>query len=110
MPRVSRISSISRTKSQVVLFSMDPDRDTPEALTAMAKRHEMGEQWTLVQPTTEGVSELAAALGIRYRQLPSKDFNHSQVIALLDADGTIVERAEGLGPQRDKLVKLISKK
>jgi hypothetical protein len=40
---------------------------------------------------------LAVALGIRYRSLPDKGFNHSEVIALADSDGII--RAQAVGVQ-----------
>lgn len=95
---------------RVVLFSMDPERDDPAALTAMHGRHKLGANWTLVRPAPDDVAEVAAALGVRYRQLPNKDFNHSQVIALLDKEGTVVARAEGLGPQRDQVISAITAK
>ena len=43
-------------------------------------------------------------LGTRYRQLPSGDYNHSPVIALLDAQGQLTGRMEGFGQQRGELV------
>lgn len=95
---------------QVLLVSMDAERDTPEALTEMKKRHHLGDNWTLVRPSESDVREIASALGIRYRKLPSGDFNHSQVISLLDADGLIAARAEGLGPQRDDVVEAVKKR
>lgn len=91
----------------VLLVSMDPERDNPAALLEMKKSHTLGDNWTLVQPGSDDVAEVAAALGVRYRQLPTKDFNHSQVISLLDTSGTIKARAEGLGPQRDAVVEAI---
>lgn len=102
---IKQILELSGRQDQpVLLISMDPERDDPAALTTMAKKHDLGPNWTLVRPAPDNVPEIAAALGVRYRRLPSKDFNHSQVIALLDSKGTIVARAEGLGPQRDAVV------
>jgi protein SCO1/2 len=43
-----------------------------------------------------GVRLLAAALGIRYRQLPDGNFSHSSVLTVLDADGVPKARSEKL--------------
>lgn len=94
-------------RHRVLLVSMDPERDDPAALAEMAKRHELGENWTLARADADGVQEVAAVLGVRYRQLPSKDFNHSQVIAYVDENGVIQARTEGLGPQRSAVVEKI---
>ena len=102
------LKSADREHLPVLLVSMDPTRDTPEALTAMKERHGLGLNWTFAQTSDNEVREVAAALGARYRQLPNGDFNHSQVITLLDSTGSIVERAEGLGPQRETLVQKLN--
>ncbi len=90
--------------AKVLLVSMDPERDTPEALAAMKAKHDLGPEWTLAHSDDAGTRMVSAALGVRYRKLPSGDFNHSQVIALLDGDGVIAARAESLGPQRDVVI------
>ncbi len=95
------------TSLPVLLVSMDVDRDAPAALADMKTRHTLGDNWTLVQPTENSVREVAAALGIRYRKLPDGEFNHSQVITVLNNEGAIEARAEGLGPQRADVVEAI---
>lgn len=101
---VQRIRKEADSDARVLLITMDPARDTPAALTAMKERHSLDDRWTLVHSDDAGTRMLAAALGVRYRKLPSGDFNHSQVVALLDGKGVIVARAEGLGSQRDRIV------
>ncbi len=88
----------------VLLLSMDPDRDSPEALKAWADFHELDERYVLARAEEAKVREYAAVLGTRYRQLPSGDFNHSPVIAVLDAQGALAGRMEGFGEQRGDLV------
>lgn len=81
-----------------VLVSMDPERDTPARLaefTASARLHPA--RWTLLTGDAEGVRELAAVLGIRYRPEPGGEWSHSNAYLVLDADGRIVHRQEGLG-------------
>jgi protein SCO1/2 len=92
---------------RVLLLSMDPERDDPAALRAMAVRHKLPKTWTLARSSAADLPKLAAVLGVRYRKLASGDLNHSQVIALLDAQGVIVARAEGLGAQSEQLIRAL---
>lgn len=79
-----------RGRMRVLLVSLDPDRDTPVKLLELARRHQVDlSRWTLARAEAADVRKLAAALGIRYRQLPDGEFNHSTVISLLDAGGRI---------------------
>jgi len=103
------LSRAGRDDVRVLLVSMDPERDDPAALAAMAERHGLDDSWVIARSTEDGVRQWSAALGVRYRQLPDGQFNHSQVVALLDADGAIAARAEGLGPQRDDVIAALAK-
>ena len=79
-------------------MSLDPGRDTPDALLALARaRHVDESRWRLLRAPEDTVREIAALLGIKYRRLPDGNFNHSSVITLLSPDGVIVARDEGLG-------------
>ena len=72
--------------------------DTPAELQRFAhERHIDSPRWILARASAEDVRLLAAALGIRYRELPDHSFNHSTVISLLDQEG--VARAKTLGVQ-----------
>ncbi|MDP3857353.1 MAG: SCO family protein [Stagnimonas sp.] len=79
-----------RGRLRVLLVSLDPDRDSPDKLLELARRHQVDlARWTLARAEAADVRKLAAALGIRYRQLPDGEFNHSTVISLLDPEGRI---------------------
>jgi protein SCO1/2 len=81
----------------VLLVSFDPARDTPEALRRFADaRHADPARWVVARADESEVRELAAVLGIRYRELEGGAFNHSSVITLLDADGMIRARTSEL--------------
>jgi len=97
-----------RPNLRVVLVSLDPERDTPEILQALARAHRVDEsRWRLVSGSDETVREIAAVLGIKYRRLPDGSFNHSSVITLLDRSGVIQSRVEGIGqPHADLLRRL----
>lgn len=80
-----------------VLVSLDPARDTVERLAEFAKQTKLDAGWTLLRAGDGAVRELAAVLGIRYRQVSEKDFIHSNLLSIVDADGVIVHRQVGLG-------------
>lgn len=87
-----------RKDLQVLLVSMDPARDDPAALAAFAARHGLAaDRCTLLTTTADGVRDVAAALGVRYAPTANGDFSHSNVVTLLDRDGAIAARIEGLG-------------
>jgi protein SCO1/2 len=82
-----------RSGTRVLLVSLDPDRDTPERLTELARRHGVDEsRWRFTRTSESGVREIAALLGVSYRRLPDGQISHSPLIALLDRDGVVVER------------------
>jgi len=96
------LSAGERAKLRVLLLSLDPKRDTPAKLSALAGKRKIDTaRWTLGTSDEGGVRQTAAALGIRYRQLANGEFNHSSVMILLDADGRILARTEKIGPQPD---------
>lgn len=85
-----------------VLLSMDPRRDTPAALQALAaKRRLAAPRWLLAAPAQADVRKLAGVLGIRYRALADGEFNHTSELILLDADGRIIARTEQVGARVD---------
>jgi protein SCO1/2 len=87
-----------RTRIDVLLVSLDPDNDTPDALKRVAdKRHLDTPRWRLARTDKAHVRRLAAVLGIQYKQLENREFSHSSALVLLDADGRIVARSDRLG-------------
>ncbi|MCF7221126.1 SCO family protein [Marilutibacter chinensis] len=84
------------------MLSIDPERDTPEALMEVAEVHRLDPgHWHLLRPEQSDVRMLAAVLGIRYRAQPDGSFNHTSALILLDGDGRIVARSQVAGVQPD---------
>lgn len=85
-----------RSKTQVLLVSLDPERDTVERLAELARRHAVdGTRWHFTRTSPSSVRELAALLGVRYRKMPGGEIGHSPLIAVLDRDGVLALRVEG---------------
>lgn len=86
----------------ILLVSIDPQRDDPQALAKVATQRKLDPQlWTLARPAPDDVRAAAGVLGIRYRALADGEFNHTSVLVLLDADGRILARTEQVGSRPD---------
>lgn len=91
---------------RIVLVSLDPERDTPDALQALARARRVDEsRWRLLRAPEDTVRDIAALLGVKYRRLPDGSFNHSSVITLLDPDGAIVVRDDAIGGPHEALLR-----
>jgi protein SCO1/2 len=80
------------------LVTFDPRRDTPEALANFrAIRVLPASTWTLLRGAPDDILELAALLGVKYKEETTGQFAHSNIITVLNADGEIVHQLVGLG-------------
>ena len=85
-------------------MSFDPARDTVSVPKETADKHSCDTHWSLVRSSNADVRQIAAVLGVQYRQLASGEFNHSTSVLLLDGDGRIVKRSGSLGTVDPALV------
>lgn len=84
-------------KVALLLVSFDTENDTVEALGQYAQNVRAADKpWHFATGTAADVRTLAALLGIRYRKNSDGGFDHSNVIALLNAEGEVIYRREGL--------------
>lgn len=105
----SSLPRSERSQLRALLVTIDPERDTSEALRAYAREHDFPtDRWRLLRGDPAAVRTLAAALGVRYRQLASGQFSHSLQITLLHPDGTIARKVEQLGRPVDSLAMLLA--
>jgi formylglycine-generating enzyme required for sulfatase activity len=92
-----------------VFASIDPKRDTPLKLSAFATERKLDPgRWTLLSGTVEGVRDLSVAMGFKYQQV-GEDFGHSNLIAVVSADGRIIHREEALDANLAPIVSAIRK-
>ncbi len=85
-----------RDEVSLVLVSLDVANDTPEALRRYREERMLDGQWTLLRGEEDAVRELAALLGVIYKQEIDGQFAHSNLITILDARGEVVHRRTGL--------------
>ncbi len=104
-----RAKEAGLTGIHFAFFSLDSANDTPERLTAYARDHGLEPaHWRLYQGDDKAVRELAAALGVRYRRDASGGFDHSAIIAILDADGNIVAQQPDAQADTAEMVKKLA--
>ncbi len=90
---INALSPAERRQIRILMVSFDSLRDTPEALTAFKEEHHIQDaNWIIAGASASDVRALAAALGIRYRELADHTFNHSAIISVTDRDGTVRAR------------------
>jgi protein SCO1 len=103
---LARLPDGKRKRIKVNLFSMDSENETAATASAFMKKRRLDPaQWTVLYGDAGVTAELAAALGVRYKKLPTGDYVHSNLIFLLNERGEIASRFEGLGPMADAFVR-----
>lgn len=100
-----KLTEAERKQLQVLLVSFAPDVDTNSVLKALAKKQEVDEtRWRLVRTNESSVRELSAVLGISYRKLDDGNYNHASVLTLLDRNGVMVAKLDGLGSPTETIL------
>ena len=99
-----------RSRTRFVLVTFDAERDTPAALRLYRQRQDLDpRRWTLLRGQPDDVQELAALLGVRYKQDARGQFAHSNLITVLDAEGEIVHQLSGMKQDIPSAIKAIEK-
>ena len=94
----SKLSAAERADLRVLTISIDPERDTPDTLLETLERHSVDtSRWSMVRSEPGDLRTIAGVFGIKYKQLPDGEFNHTARIVLLDRDGTQVASTDQLG-------------
>ena len=90
---------------------MDPTNDPPEKLLQLAKDYQLNtERWTLLTGDNNDVLEIANVLDVRIRRDADGDItDHSNLIFVVDKEGVITHRQEGLSMPPDESIAAASK-
>ena len=104
------LSSKAAEKAQFVLVSIDPERDTREALAAFRKKNRLtGTEWTLLTGKPECVKQLADRLGFVFAPGSKLQFAHSLLITVLNGAGEVAHQQTGLGVDRHTAIETVEK-
>jgi protein SCO1/2 len=82
-----------RSKLNFVLMSLDPTRDTPSQMRAIAAQHGIqSNRWLMGRTSPADLAAFAAAIHVRYRSLSDGSIDHSNSLVLLNEQGAVVAR------------------
>lgn len=83
-----------------LLITMDPARDNPEQLTKFATEHQLDlKRWTLLTGSESDVLEIANVLNVRISKTENGNFDHSNIIHIINSKGNIVYQQIGLAQE-----------
>ena len=86
-----------RRRTRFVLITIDPSTDSPKHLLAYARQNDLDlSRWALLNGSPEQVRVLANAIGFKYRSTGSGQYSHTIRLNVLDREGNLVEKADGL--------------
>ncbi len=94
-----------RGRTRFLLFSLDPGRDTPAALTKFAQQHALDRsRWTMLASGEDDMRTLAAVMGVKFRPDEGGEIAHSAVVVVCGADGVVRHRQVGIQDGVEPLV------
>ncbi len=97
-----------RGKVGFTLVSFDSERDTPAVLAEYRRTRDLPRKsWTLMRGHPDDVLELAALLGVKFKENAAGQFAHSNIITILNAQGEIVHQQIGLNQDIQETVHLL---
>lgn len=103
----ARLSPAQRKDTVFVLVSFDLERDTVEALAKYRAARQLDGNWILLRGDDASVRELAALLGVKYKQEADGSFAHSNLFTVLNREGEVVHQRIGLQSGLDAAVAAI---
>lgn len=87
-----------RSKLTFVLLSLDPARDSPQTLRALAvERGLTSSHWILGRTSEDDARSFATAAHIHYRALSDGSIDHSTAFVLVDESGRVLDRVSDEG-------------
>lgn len=91
------------------LIAIDPERDSPDALSSYRAARRLGEHWTLLRGHPQDLLQFAALLDFRFKKDERGQFAHSNLITVLNARGEIVFQQTGLNRDPGPVVAALKK-
>jgi len=99
-----------RANTGFTLITIDPERDTTEALQSFRSIHKLAvNRWTLLHGKPDDTLELAALLGVKFKREASGQFAHSNLITVLNDQGEIIHQQVGLNQAIEPTVQVIER-
>lgn len=99
----------NRDKVNFLLVSFDSERDTPAQLQKFAKQMDLDAGWVLLHGSDETVRTLSVLLNVQFEKDAEGNFSHSNIITVLDKQGLLKFRKEGLEVDHSETIVKLNK-
>jgi len=97
-----------REQVHVLAISFDTENDSPEVLKEYAEYEQLDiPGWHFLTGKNTDIRSVAMMLGVKYQQQSDGNFAHSNLITVLDKEGEIFTRVEGLNQPMSEAAKVI---
>lgn len=105
----SAVEQSKRDSVHVLAVTFDTENDTPEVLREYAEYEQLNiPGWHFMTSEAASVRSLAMMLGVQYSKKNDGHFAHSNLVTVLDRQGRIAKRVEGLNQPMDVAADIIS--
>lgn len=86
-----------RSRTQFIMITVDPETDAPERMARYVHENDLAApNWHFLSGSEQQTRAIAALLGVSYRAAGGGMFSHTNLISVLDPDGVITQRTDGL--------------
>jgi formylglycine-generating enzyme required for sulfatase activity len=107
MKRIESALGVDADRIRFVFLSFDVATDTPAKMRQSLSEYQLNpRRWTFAISSAETIRHTAVALNFKFESVDGF-FAHSNLIALIDANGKLVHRTEALGAQIDPTVEMV---
>ena len=98
-----------REATRVLAITFDTENDSPEVLREYARHEQLNiPGWHFMTSEAANVRSLAMMLGVQYTKTSDGHFAHTNLVSVLDKEGRIARRIEGLNQPMEKAADEIS--
>lgn len=99
-----------RNKYGIIFLSIDPINDTPSVLREYAKKSGIDlKRWMLLTSNDDAVRDFAAVIGFKYKKDTKMGFSHSNLITVLDRNGSVYFQQKAINQDRTDIVNALKK-
>ena len=91
-------------KVNFLLVSFDSKRDTAAQLKKFASGLQLSKNFTLLHGSEEAVRTLSVLLNVQFEKDAEGNFSHSNIISVLDKNGTLRFQKEGLDANHEETI------
>ena len=104
----SSLDISQQAQTNVLAISFDTENDSPEVLREYAEYEQLDlPEWHFITGKHTDIKMLATMLGVKYQQTSDGHFAHSNLITVLDKEGRIAKRVEGLNQPMEEATAVI---